>query len=76
MGKEETVFLDHKFIIQAVRKMWHQSTMPPIVMAADWFRMTSGDKVAASAVAPDPMWPLLELSRTDEIEGSQGKNFF
>ena len=74
MRKEESAFPDHKFIVQAVRKMWHESTMPPIVMAADWFRMTSGDKVAASAVAPDPMWPLLELSRTEEIEGSQGKD--
>ena len=76
MGKDETVFPDHKFIVQAVRKMWHESTMPPIVMASDWFRLMSGDKVAASAVATDPMWPLLELPRTEEIEGSQGKQPF
>ena len=40
MGSEETVFPSAESIVAAVRKVWHEATLPPVVMAADWYRQT------------------------------------
>ena len=53
MGRDDTLYPDNKLIVQSVRKMWHEATMTPITLTADWYRLTSGSKVAASAVAAD-----------------------
>ena len=76
MGKEETVFPGHEKIVHALRKMWHGATLPPIFLTADWWRKTKESKVAASAVPATPEWPLFELERTEEVEGTPGKNIF
>ena len=49
MGLEETVFPDQKLIVQAIRAMWHNAILPPVVLAEDWWRMNKEAKVSASA---------------------------
>ena len=76
MPWDETVFPSHEFIVHAIRKMWNGATMPPIVLAEDWWRMNKEPKVSASAVPASPEWPLLELQSPEQIEGAQGKQIF
>ena len=75
MGWEETVFPDRKLILHAIRKMWHNATMPPVVLAEDWWRMNKEAKVSSSAVPCSAPWPMLEIQSQsqEQIEGAQGK---
>ena len=73
MGWEETVFPDQKYIVHAIRKMWHNATMPPIVLADDWWRMNKEAKVSPSSVPCTAPWPMLEIQTHDQIEGTQGE---
>ena len=73
MGWEETVFPDHKYIVQAVRAMWHNAILPPVVLAEDWWRMNKEAKVSATAVPSPVEWPVLEVQTRDDIEGTPGK---
>ena len=75
MGWEETVFPDRRLILHAIRKMWHSATMPPVVLAEDWWRMNKEAKVSSSAVPCSAPWPMLEIQSQsqEQIEGAQGK---
>ena len=73
MTWDETVFPSHELIVHAIRKMWNGATMPPIVLAEDWWRMNKEPKVAESCVPASPEWPLLHIEGPDQIEGAQGK---
>ena len=75
MGWEETVFPDRRLILHAIRKMWHNATMLPVVLAEDWWRMNKEAKVSSSAVPCTAPWPMLEIQSQsqEQIEGAQGK---
>ena len=75
MGWEETVFPDQKLIVQAIRAMWHNAILPPVVLAEDWWRMNKEAKVSATAVPCPAEWPVLEVQPQVEVEGTQGKKF-
>ena len=73
MAWDETVFPGLEYIVQAIRKMWHGATMPPIIQAEDWWRLNKGSKVAESCIPASPEWPLLHIDGPEPIEGDQGK---
>ena len=75
MEAEDSVLPSGDSIVAAVRKAWHEATMPPCVMERDWYKHTKEKSVSALLVPTDPQWPLLPRPKSAEqcVEGEQGK---
>ena len=78
MEEMDSVMPSGESVVAAVRKAWHEATVPPCVMEKDWYRHVKEKTVAALLVPSDPVWPLLERPKSAEqnVEGEQGKNLF
>ena len=78
MEETESVMPSGESVVAAVRKAWHEATVPPCVMEKDWYRHVKEKTIAALLVPSDPVWPLLERPKSAEqnVEGEQGKNLF
>ena len=77
MEAEDSVLPEGESVVAAVRKTWHEATMPPCVMEKDWYRLMKEKSVSPTLIFSDPQWPLLPRPKAVEQNGEeeQGENF-